>query len=54
MKLKTEPRNSCEGYDDGSPINSEDYEYDEHASMFLKSGKNIEGFFGTPLKMNHQ
>ena len=37
-------------YDKGSIINSEDYENDEPASIFLKSGKNIEGFFGTPLK----
>jgi len=46
-----EPRNSFEGYDDGSPINSEDYENDDPASFFLKPGKDIEGFFGTPLKL---
>ena len=49
-EIKKEPRNSFEGYDNGSPINSEDYENDDPASFFLKSGKNIEGFFGTPLK----
>ena len=32
---KKEPRNSFEGYDDGSPINSEDYENDDPASFFL-------------------
>ena len=48
---KKEPRNSFEGYDDGSPINSEDYENDDPASFFFKSGKDIEGFFGTPLKL---
>ena len=30
---KKEPRNSFEGYDDGSPLNSEDYEYDDPASI---------------------
>ena len=48
---KKEPRNSFEGYDDGSPINSEDYENDDPASFFLKPGKDIEGFFGTALKL---
>ena len=50
-EIKKEPRNSFEEYDDGSPINSDDYENDDPASIFLKSGKNIEGFFGTPLKL---
>ena len=31
-----EPRNSFEGYDDGSPINSDDYEYDDPASIFFQ------------------
>ena len=30
-----EPRNSFEGYDNGSPINSQDYENDDPASFFL-------------------
>ena len=50
-EIKKEPRNSFEGYDDGSPINSEDYENDDPASFFLKPGKEIEGSFGTPLKL---
>ena len=33
-EIKKEPRNSFEGCDDGSPINSEAYKYDEPASIF--------------------
>ena len=44
-EIKKEPRNSFEGYDNGSPINSEDYENDDPASFFLKPGKDTEGFF---------
>ena len=39
-EIKKEPRHSFEGYDNGSPINSEDYENDDPASFFLKPGKN--------------
>ena len=47
---KREPINLFEGYDNGSFINSEDYEDDEPASIFLKSGKDTEEFFRSPLK----
>ena len=49
-EIKKEPRNSFEGYDEETAINSVDYENDDPASFFLKSGKDMEGFFWYTFK----
>ena len=46
--LKENKQNLFEEYDDGSLINSDDY--DEPLSIFLKPGEYTEGFFKSPLK----